>query len=450
VRYPLGAKLSPNGPAFIFCCIVIALGLLAGCGSQSRHELQYVGRYDIGPAYTDSSINVAVFRQDSVLRLPDGRHLVGYYDPEGYARIAVLGTNNTVERGIRILPRIEERLLGDGHCGLNLGLSSDGVVHMIYGAHGTRPYYAAVQSDLFTGASAPTTITAEAWPYLITYPQFHTVGGELQCWFRVDPASEINRVRYDPASKRLRTDAETILRKDDAVSVYMNQLATQGQRVALSWMYRLPLQDNKVINKGLYFIWSEDGGNTWKSLAGSPAAPPVPRAAAPALQDMPLSVGLLNQTSTAFGADGRHYVTYYAKDSQGVYQIHLATVDLKTGTVSPEAVSDNATVYELLGRGTLYLPLSRPQIAVSEESAHLVYRQDNDLVVASRPLSGTPGQWTYSRQPIAELGAWEPTYSRETWQAERRLLVYVQAARQGELDTNIPGPVATASLYEFR
>ena len=93
---------------------------------------------------------------------------------------------------------------------------------------------------------------------------------------------------------------------------------------------------------------------------------PLARGDRSAVVDLPDSTQLLNQTSSRFGPDGRLYLTWYACDSQGRHQVMLGTVAADGRLLSREAVSDNSVSFDLLGRGTLTLPLSRPQLVVSK------------------------------------------------------------------------------------
>jgi hypothetical protein len=112
-------------------------------------------------------------------------------------------------------------------------------------------------------------------------------------------------------------------------------------------------------------------------------------------------------------------------------------------------VSDNVEQFDLLGRGTLVLPLSRPQIAVSENYVHVFYRQNERIVFASRPTNDKSAAWTYLYFDVGPLGAWEPTFDRDTWLEDRHLFVYVQEARQGLLDTGERGEPTLARVLVF-
>ena len=404
---------------------------------------------ELGFAYANSSINTSVFRQQSILALGDGRHAVSYFDEVGDACIDVLSATNVRIRSIRVDPLIERRLLADGHCSINLGLSADGRVHFIYGAHGTLPVYGSIALAVLLDVSSPARIGGSPWPRTITYPQFYRVGDELQLWFRSDPDNTIQFVRYDPSTGTLAASPVLVLAANGLEGPYMNQLAQLNNRLALSWVYRVPSTDGIVRNEGLYVAMSDDAGVTWKTRAGATLAIPIERSALAPEIALSSSFQPLNQTSSCFAPDGTLYVSFYAKDTAGLHQVHVARFGAP-GAPVVEAVSDNAERYDLAGAGTLSLPLSRPQVVASDTHVHTIYRQAGALVVASRERAVASGPWSATRHNAGDLGVWEPTFCRETWESMQRLLVFVQQVRQGPRDTDDIGNPSAARIFTFR
>lgn len=428
----------------------LALTPLAGCnggGDRTDGELVLQATHAIGPAWASSSINTSAYRQQSVLAGDDGGYLVGYFDDQGFACIHALAADGSPGARVRILPRLADALLADGHCSINLGLAPDGAIHAAFGAHGDAPSLARIATSLLAAGAGRSDLWAQTDPVPITYPAFYRVGSELQLWFRADPQSEIRRRVLDVATGGWRAD-EILLRPGPGETVYMNQLAVDGARVALSWVMRLPSTDGSVRNRGAWLLRSSDGGRRWADMAGATGLLPDAQAAAPRFVDLPPERQPLNQTASCFGPDGSLYVSLYARDEQGRHQIMLATLKPGMDSASIETVSESPQSFDLSGGGTLVLPLSRAQVVASPRGVHLIYRQEERLVIAFRSFDPGAG-WKRRALDLGALGAWEPTISIEHWSRWQRLVVYLQPSRQGPRDTASPGPAEIARLAVF-
>lgn len=429
----------------------------SGCGGTAFTEegavpgLRLSASIDLGEAYAGSSINAASFREQSIIALTGGGHAVGYFDARGDACLAVLAADGVLRRTIRVDPPLTARLLADGHCGINLGRTEAGVVVVMYGAHGNAAVALAVDEGLLQNGPLPARLAGALWPPLITYPQFYQLGGRLQLWYRSDPDNTVQSIECDDGIGNATGAPRALLVADGDVRPYMNQLAVNGQTVALSWMYRVPSTDGLVHNEGLYLALSDDGGRHWRRRSGEALALPITRAALQPEIDVPsLSRWPLNQTASCFAPDGNLLISLHARDAAGVPQIHLVRC-ATTGTGQPqtEVVSDNTNRFELDGAGSLWLPLSRPQLAASADQIHVIYRQGERLVIASRRHLNPAGAWVRRIVTTAALGAWEPSVCRETWARRGILLVYVQPVRQGPADTEAAGPPTSAQVLVF-
>lgn len=93
------------------------------------------------------------------------------------------------------------------------------------------------------------------------------------------------------------------------------------------------------------------------------------------------------------------------------------------------------------------LPLSRPDLAVSADYVHVVYRQHDAIVVASR--AHDESEWRTSSYAVADLGAWEPNFDPITWETRRELLLFVQPVRQGAVDQADVGEPSAITLWRF-
>lgn len=428
------------------------LGALGACGGGGDADpaapLALVAVHALGLAWAASSINVSPFREQALLRSADGGFIVGGFDAAGDACLHRLGPAGEDRGSVQLLPRLPDALLADGHCSINLGRDAEDRLHAVFGAHDTEPLALALPMADVMALPAGAALQARTWARHLSYPQFYRVAGRMQLWFRADPASEVHRWTDVPADGSLPAASEPLLLPGSAERAYMNQLATQGEQVALSWMYRLVSDDDLVRNEGLGVAWSRDGGQTWLGPNGRPLTWPQRRGSHPYAVELPASRQPLNQCASRFGADGRLYLTWYARDAQGRHQITLGVFRHPGVLEEASVVSDNTVAFDLLGRGTLVLPLSRPQLVASARYVHVVYRQGAAMVVASRALAG--GAWHRLRVPTEDLGAWEPALSVEHWERSAALVVHVQSVSQGERDTSSGAAPRPARLFVFR
>ncbi len=410
--------------------LTIVLTLMLGCTSA---ELRLMGTTDLGRAYADSSINVSIFRQDAVLMHEKGA-LVGFFAADGEPVVDYLDG----ETGRRIsrtrLPRLSPQLLGNGHCVISMGISSDGHLHVLYGAHETRPRYARIPLADLRRDGGSRAVSAEDWLEKTTYPQFYTIDGKLWLLQRCLP-DHCARV-YDQGQWGKQ---RVLVSATDSVSVYLDRLGIAGDDVAVSWVERERADGTaEVINRGIY----------WAKLNTDGSAMPLAAPSGTRLQ-LPLMVGLMNQGSGWLTTRGDYLLTVQAKDEKGVPNIFLVH-RAADGAVCSQVVSRNAAPFDLMGRGTLSLPLSRAELAVSRGAVHLFYRLNDHLIVGSKRYpSGCNEVWTYQQHHIANFQGWEPNYDVRHWQRTGRIVMYVQSTRQDAGDKQQLGSPTRAWLYEW-
>ena len=446
--------------------VISLFAVLAACiyikadPHESSLNIKLVRVIPLGEAYASSTINVSIFRQSAVLTTPKGQ-FVAFYDAKGDVRVLALNKRG-ITKTYTVLPKLTGRLIQDGHCAINLGYSSDGVLHVIYEAHGTKPYYAPISLDKI-GPEPYHDIHATIWEETITYPQFYDVDGNLWLMYRHLPniyvkIYDAKKQSFEPAYKTPLLSYTGLVNQKGA-SIYIDRMAVRENNLALFWAYRIPpvkAQDKEencfVVNDGIYFARSNDGGESWVSASGERLSLPISyeriNNAGKAI-DISHSAGLVNQNSSVLGADDRVYEVHQSKDSDGIPQIFLTVFGKDNSIILKEAVSINKDHFNLLGKGTLLLPLSRADVAVSSKMVHVIYRQEDRLIIASKLLKNIDGPWQYFSPKTIPLVGWEPNYDLEAWNKEQKLVIYVQGARQGRSDYGVEGPPSPCYLYEF-
>jgi len=435
-----------------------------GCSQEDTEPFMKLNHVvSLGEVYASSTVNVSIFRRSAVLSTPKGQ-FVAFFDAKKDVKVLLL-VNGRVTKAFTVLPKLSEHLIQNGHTVISLGYSSDGILHVMFGAHNTQPYYAQIDMGN-TGHENGYNIQAVAWKETLTYPQFYNVGDKL--WLLYRQAPDIYAKVYNVKKRGFESAYETSLLNYAGLanyrgaSVYINQMAVRGNKLALFWVYRIPPikapDDEKnylVVNDGIWFARSYDSGKSWVAQNGERLHLPISYETISKIGktiNIPQLSGLINQGSSALGDDGRAYDVHQSKDSDGIPQVFLTVIGSDNTVLVNEAVSTNKHRFDLLGKGTLLLPLSRADIAVSKRMVHVIYRQENRLLIASKLLKdiGVGGTWQYFSPATIPLGGWEPNYDFEAWDNEQKLVIYVQGARQGRMDSGIEGLPSPAYLYEFK
>ncbi len=376
-----------------------------------------------------SSINVSKFRNSAVLTIEGGRQVVAYYDGDGSATLALL-EDSDIHR-IKIKDDMNKNLLGDGHCSINIGYA-DGWIYYAYGAHSlVEVYYGVVAVDDFYKTKA---VNAQENNHLISYPQFYKVGEKLWFVYRDDEDEGWAYVDLTGETEMDFSREQTIL---SDTSLYMNDIGVSedGMFLAIPFVERYPSDGDLVRNDGIYLIWSSDGGETWSSACEDNLSLPVAKEQTAKVIDIGLYENLMNQESTFVTGDGDIYFTRMTNDENGVPQVYLTYYNIKDQTCKSYCVSDNDVDFDLLGAGTLILPLSRAEIAVSDHQIYVIYRQEGSIVIASAEKEENEiGEFDRLTLSDFNVGLWEPNYDQTLWDEEGILCLFVQKTSQEESD----------------
>ncbi len=411
--------------------LIMAMLLTAGCVVS---PLQMTAENTIAKGFANSSINVSVFRQSALLEVGQG-YVIGFYRSDGIP-VVQLRDNQDKLLSELLLPEITGYLLNNGHPSISLGLAPSGDIHLLYGAHVTVPVYAKIKVN----GGELQLLEQRSWDAKMTYPQFYNMAGKLMLISRCLPHS-----CYQILTESGWTEPKKFLDAMGYVVIYLDKLGVDGDKATASWVYRgkSPVR-GLVTNMGTYwanFRVVEDNVE-WQQLANGEFDVHYVR-------DVPASI--INQGSGY--RDGKfYYIASQMGDADGVPNIHLLRVNSDNGVSDCRVqVSDNKRQAPLIGLGTLSLPVSRAEVAVSEQYVHMIYRQQHSLVIASTKKEKVcEGKWRYWRQEIADFDGWEPSYDDIAWRNKRIIRMMVQSTRQGDSDTGIDGEPSDIVMMSWK
>lgn len=397
------------------------------------------------PAYSKSGINGAIFRSSGVLTIGD-RSVVAYFDATESIRIVILDSDLKVVGGTQLTNPMPSGMLGDGHQGVNIGYSPDGFLHLIGGAHGESvPFYFKLRwPSLERVEAGMQAVNLESTK--ITYPQFLSLGDELALLVRDDGANGSYPLEhYDEIThKWVWPSSPVLVRPSGVQSLYLNTPGVDGLNLAFAYTIRLPASDEddlRVRNTNFRVISSADGGRSWKSPPTFDS-PPV-KLATPVRGDSPITIpipddeNLLNQGGGWLSTDGTYWIGYMRDDDRGIPQLEVSGIDLTRGGVQDSQVTDSTIDFDLVGKGSLSLPLSRPAVLVYRGTPVVVYRESDSIVIAW-PSAGNTAHWMRSTVCVGSLANWEPIIDPGAV-ADGVLNLYVQGAAQGVDDRPAEG-----------
>ncbi len=429
-----------------------ALGLAAcatepGTATNRPIQVPQVNAYPLGPAYAATEINATIFRIEA-LASDDKYQYATYYNPTGQvvvARRLWTGRDWDVQT-LNISGNVR-----DAHNDVVLGLSGDGVRHLSYDHHNQPLRYRSSNgsSDWADfGAPGPMTGVLEN---RVTYPTFIPgPKGELYFFYR-DGQSGNGRLclnGYDPVTHAWSALQSPLLEGAGQSSPYWWRPEVSSDGVLhLAWCWRD--SPDASTNHDIYYARSHDGGRTWENSNGEKLARPITVQSDAKVLTIAKGQNLINSCSLATDAQGHPHIAYYCNGPDGVPQyFHLWFDGSKW---SAHQVSKRKQKFSLAGGGTLQIPLSRPEIAVSRAGTAYLITRDREFGGGLRLYAARPpyAQWQALDVLYEQLGDWEPSYDLARWQRFGVLSLFVLSVRQGNNEQVTDFPPQTAKVVEL-
>jgi hypothetical protein len=407
------------------------------------------------PGWARNTINTSIFRGAGLVTA-EGFQFGAYYESETQILLfrRTLATN-AVE--IHRLP--SEAALNDAHNIISLGVDGDGYLHLAFEQHGSALNYRRASAPLAIDAwSEPVAMTGQNEDR-VTYPYFVTAtrpGQPLLFFYRNGSAmkADVHLKRYDSAAKKWEDGEAPILAGSDlrpwSAGPYLNHPALDARgHLHLFFTWRTHhVGADLVNNRNLDYARSEDWGKTWLASNGQAFRLPItPVTSETALATAPGS-NLINQCGAGVSKDGRPFAVCYLNDINGIPQYGVVWHDGRSW-LNQQLLRQHAA-FNLLGRGTLRLPMSRPDVVVDgDDTAWLIFRSQstrNQMVAV--PLRGPK----YRADPKLlrslwdhDLGYCEPVIDRARWSRDGVLSMLLQRSDQG--DQEGVGKLAQADVY---
>lgn len=424
--------------------------LLAGCatapGTPGSGKLA-VREYPLGPAYASTEVNTTIFRLQALAS--DGKYeYATYYDPAGKVVVARRPLDGTAW-DLRTLDFSGN--VRDAHNDVVLGLGPDGTRHLSYDHHDQPLHYRRTSgTGDWADFGAPEKMTGQL-ERRVTYPTFVSApNGDLWFFYR-DGQSGNGRLcvdRYDAAAQSWKAVAMPLLEGAGQCSPYWwrPEIGNDGV-INVAWCWRDT--PNAETNHDICYVRSRDGGRTWENSAGKVLATPITPGADVVVEKIPPGQNLINTCALATDAQGRPHISYYRNDANGVPQFYHLWFDGRMW--SAQQVSRRTQAFSLGGSGTLEIPISRPEIAVSRSGTVYLITRDREFGGGVRLYAAAPPytDWTALGVVAGPLGDWEPEYDLQRWRRDGVLDLFVLTSSQGNHERVSGAGPQTARVVEI-
>ena len=469
---------------------------------------------EIGPGYSSTSVNTAVFRTNSVITHGDTQY-ASYYNPDGYVTLAKreLGTTDWT-----VAPTQYKGNVSDGHNVISMGVDGEGYLHVAFDHHGHPLHYARSKApgSLELGEMEPMTGIDEG---NVTYPEFYTLSnGDLLFIYRSGASGRGNMAinRYDVATRTWQRVQDSLIDGEEERSPYGQFYHDANDVMHVSWVWR----ETWLVetNHDLCYARSSDGGRTWQRSDGTDYTLPITASNAEYAWRIPQNSELINQTSmTADAASHPYIVTYWRETSdqeplqggqasslsqtseqgaqasslsqtseQGAHPSSLSqnseqgaqasslsqtseqggqASSLSTGSIPQyrviwhdghkwhsRQITDRKTPFSLSGGGTKMIPVSRPRVVADGDYIAMIFRdkERGSRVSIAETTTGAEGDWTVTDLTDFDVDAWEPSIDTDLWRAQKKLHIFVQPTSQGDGERVIDRTPTPVSILEAR
>ncbi len=419
-----------------FFTILIALTVFIHASAQ-----QHVRIINVDSGWANNSVNVAVFRKNSLATFKDTQ-FIAYYDKDANV---ITGKRNMHDSIWQLQRTAFKGDAADAHRIISVMVDGDGYVHIAWDHHNNALHYAksiASGSLIFTNAQSMTGMHEEK----ITYPEFYRLqNGNILFFFRDGSSGNGNLIinKYDVQTKQWQQLQSNLIDGEGKRNAYWQACTDSKGTIHISWVWRET--PDVASNHDICYACSKDGGITWERSNGKKYDLPITHASAEYITHIPQQSELINQTSMYADEKGNAYIaTYWKNKDDAAPQYHL--LYLSNGKWVNNALAFRKTNFSLSGMGTKRIPISRPQVVAWQQNeknyAAIIFRDEErgDKVSVALKNVNENSRWQVLDLNANSVGSWEPTYDTELWKQQKILNVFVENVSQADAEgiTNTP------------
>jgi hypothetical protein len=403
----------------------------------------------VGEGWAKNSINVAVFRKNSIVTWKDSQ-FVAYYDADQYVTLAKR-KHGSAQWTIK-----KTQYMGnaaDAHNCISIMVDGAGYLHMAWNHHNNVLHYCRSTQPGSLELTPEMSMTGVE-EQRVTYPEFHKLpNGDLLFFYRNGESGKGNMVmnRYDVKNKKWLLVQRNLIDGEGQRSAYWQGCVDAKGTIHLSWVWRETA--DVASNHDLCYAKSADYGKTWENAAGKKYTLPINAFTAEYASRIPQQSELINQTSMTTDTKGNPFIaSYWREPGSDVPQYHIAYFNGQRWQTM--ALNFRKTEFTLSGVGTKRIPIARPQILVDgkgdEANVYLIFRDaERGSKISMATINLKAKQWTINDLTAESVGSWEPTFDTEHWKQERILNLFVQNVDQVDSEGSADIPPQKIQVLEW-
>lgn len=422
-------------------------------------EVEKLAVINLGLAWSGNTVNTVIFRHHAVLTYQSIQVTAFYIDASSICIVS----RNLLSGEVKTHHLHGDYHIEDAHNAISLGVDREGFWHLCYVQHAGQLHYRRTLSRMdFFSWTDELKMTGSA-EQRVTYPCFILPRGEfpLTLLYR-DGGHDRGRARlksYCEKTASWRDYSEPVFSGYElspwTANAYWNHPAVGVDgSLHLSFVWRIQGFESlqRVNNVNICYALSMDNGVTWKSSKNQTYQLPITPVNAEVICPIPSGSNLMNQCGSALDMKLRPHIVFYANDEMGVPQYQHVWFDGYNW--HKQSISQRKTRFDLIGKGTLRLPMSRPEILVDfDNHVYVIYRADfssDQLHVLKLSSPFYHFDPTQIQVLVPEnLGYYEPIIDRQRWCLENVLTLYLQKAQQPDQEGNPNLCQDNACLIDF-
>jgi hypothetical protein len=403
--------------------------LLLFLAPQSSFQ-QQTNLIPVAPAWASNSVNVVVFRKNSLVTYRDTQ-FIAFYNNDKHV---VLGKRKLGSNHWELHTTQYSGNTVDAHNMISIMVDGSGYLHMAWNHHNNPLHYCRSVKPGSLELTNEMQMTGNSETSL-SYPEFHHLpSGNLLFFYRDGASGKGNLVinQYNIKTKQWTQLQSNLVDGEGERNAYWQACVDKKGTVHLSWVWRET--PDVASNHDLCYARSRDGGFTWENSAGKKYQLPINAASAEYVARIPQHSELINQTSISADDEGNPYIATYWRDSSSIVP-QYRLVYAKSGKWNIENTGFRKTAFSLSGQGTKRIPVSRPQVIAWNDQKKIfvvmIFRdEEREGKVSVAVWNSDSRKWNLEDLTNFSVGSWEPTYDTELWKQKKQLHLFVENVEQ--------------------